>query len=962
MYNHQAILNNRLPLIFGFIFLLLQICTNGYSQQKISLAGTWQLRLDPEDKGLREHWWALPFDDQVTLPGSLAENGKGDEVNLATPWTGDVIDSTYFTAEKYAKYRQGAIKIPFWLKPNKYFVGAAWYSKTIEIPADWDKKQVILSLERCHWETTVFINGEFCGAQNSLVAPHQFDITNRLKAAKNTIVIRVDNRIKTYIGQNSSSITDHTQTNWNGIIGDISLRAHTANYLKDIAVYPRLSSSSIDLNISLQHTEKQLFKGKLLIKANLINSLNNTAITQEKSIELSEETTQISTNYVIPDAQLWDEFTPNLYTLAIQLVDEKGKIISEKTHSFGMREIATIGKRIMLNGRPIFLRGDVDCAGFPLTGYPSTEPQYWEKIFTTLKNYGLNHLRFHSWCPPEIAFQTADRLGVYLYVESPLWANQGSAVGTGGLVDAFIYQESERILKEYGNHPSFCMMSYGNEPAGKNQFTFLGKWVEHFKQQDSRRIYTSAAGWPMLSENQFNIHSDARIQRWGEGVNSIINKQSPSTMYDWHDRTTDAAIPYVSHEIGQWCAYPNFSEIAKYTGILKATNFEIFKETLEAKGMGDQAADFLYSSGRLQTLCYKADIEAALRTPNFGGFQLLGLHDFSGQGTALVGALDAFWDSKGYTTPKEYRSFCNSTVILARIPKLIYQQHETFEAALEIAHFGAKPLENTKITWQILDEKGRVKQQGSFDKTQIMVGNGQNIGTLQASLKSYAKAQKLTLKVNLAGTDFTNSWSFWVYPTQLNTDDIKGNILIVNTLTENTLQQLQAGKSVLLLPYSHVKNDKGAGVKIGFSSIFWNTAWTSGQAPHTMGIAVKPEHPIYHYFPTEAFSDYQWHDIMGHSQAIILDEFQTALKPIIQPIDTWFENRRLSLAFEGKVGKGKLLICSIDLQNNLDQRVATRQLKYSLLKYMNSENFQPIQSLDMTLIQGLFQEKSTLNP
>ncbi len=224
------------------------------------------------------------------------------------------------------------------------------------------------------------------------------------------------------------------------------------------------------------------------------------------------------------------------------------------------------------------------------------------------------------------------------------------------------------------------MLAYGNEPAGSNQNEYLGKLLKYWKAKDNRRVYTSAAGWPIIPENDYNLTADPRIQRWGEGLKSIINAEPPQTMFDYRDFVSKYKIPTVSHEIGQWCVYPDFKEIAKYTGVLKPTNFEIFRETLSENDMGDQAEDFLMASGKLQALCYKADIEAALRTPGFAGFQLLQLHDFPGQGTALVGILNPFFESKGYITPEEFRMFCNETVPLARMQKMIYRNNEIFKA------------------------------------------------------------------------------------------------------------------------------------------------------------------------------------------------------------------------------------------------------------------------------------------
>ncbi len=723
------------------------------SQDRLSLAGDWQCRLDPDDAGLRGHWWRDTYTDKVKLPGSLTENGKGDEVTLNTPWFGEIIDSSYFVADRYKKYREGTIKIPFWLKPNYYYAGPAWYKREIDLPADWAKKRIVLNLERCHWETMVYVNGQFCGTRNSLVVPHQFELSRQLKPGKNTLVIRVDNRYKVNVGVNSHSIADHTQTNWNGLIGDLSLTAGAPVYVGDVQVYPKLSTASIRVALALHQPRRQAFRGMLVLQVRSATGTKATLPELKIPVSFSAETSEQTATYAIPNPQLWDEFSPNLYKLTVRLVDEQGQAVSEKEVAFGMREIRAIGSRLAINGRPIFLRGDVDCAAFPLTGYPPTTEAPWEKIMKTAKDYGLNHLRFHSWCPPEAAFAVADRLGMYLHIESPLWANQVSAVGTGGVVDAFIYDESERIVSQYGNHPSFCLMAYGNEPGGANQNDFLGRWVDHFKQKDDRRLFTSGAGWPMIPESQYHVSANARIQRWGEGLKSIINKGIPRTDYDWRETTKNATAPYVSHEIGQWCAYPNFAEMPKYTGVLKPTNFEIFRETLTEAGMGDQAAEFLYASGRLQTLCYKAGIEAALRTPSFAGFQLLGLHDFPGQGSALVGALDVFWESKGYTTPQEYRTFSNPTVLLARMSKLIYENNETVQVALEMAHFGANGLINQIISWQLLNAKGKPVQQGTFTKATVTIDNCRAVGTMQLPLTAFKKPQMLTLTVALKGTD-----------------------------------------------------------------------------------------------------------------------------------------------------------------------------------------------------------------
>jgi hypothetical protein len=944
-------------LIYSFIILLFIVAGCERQSQKmrdtISLAGEWMFKADPADIGIAGKWYMGNFEETVKLPGSMAENGKGDEVTVNTDWTGDIVDKSYFTDKKYEKYRQpGNIKIPFWLKPVKYYKGAAWYQKEVELPEGWSGKRIVLFLERCHWESTVYVNGNMAGTQNSLATPHEYEVTNLLTRGKNLISIRIDNRVIIPIGVNSHSISDHTQSNWNGITGDISLIATSKVFINDIRVFPDIHKKNVKVVVSVKNSGKIDFKGKLKIQAQSFNTdLRQNLPAKNVTIVTNSEEQQIVLNYKIRKPQLWSEFSPSLYKLSVTLKDLNKNVIDSSSVDFGMREFKPNGTRFEINGLPVFLRGTTECCIFPLTGYPPTDISSWEKVLKTCKDYGLNHVRFHSFCPPEAAFIAADKLGIYFHIECSSWANQGSSIGDGGAIDKFIYEEGDRIIREYGNHTSFCMLAYGNEPAGRNQKEFLGKLITYWKSTDNRRVYTSAAGWPIIPENDYNLTSEPRIQHWGEGLKSIINAEPPQTMFDYKDFVLKYNVPTVSHEIGQWCVYPDFKEIEKYTGVLKPSNFEIFRETLAENNMGDQAEDFLMASGKLQVLCYKADIEAALRTPGFGGFELLQLHDFPGQGTALVGILNPFFESKGYVTPEEFRMFCSETVPLARIQKMIFNNSEHFNADIEIAHFGSKPINNAEIGSQIINSEHDTIYNKVFNKDVIEIGNCISIGSVSVSLANCSKAQKLTLEVSIKGTPFKNKWDFWVYPAN---QEIKtGNVLITENLDEKAEDVLKQGGSVLLVTYGKVGKTKGAEVAMGFSSIFWNTAWTNNQPPHTLGILCDPKHPIFNDFPTESHSNWQWWDPVTHSQAMIIDEFPAEFKPLIQPIDTWFENRRLALAFEAKCNNGKLFVCSIDVKNSLGQRPVTMQLLHSVLNYMNSNSFHPQVDINLKAIKNI---------
>ena len=931
--------------IYALIIILLLGCS---VNDRIDLSGKWAFKVDPKDKGISERWFSSKFEDVVQLPGSMSTNNKGEDISINTKWTGQIVDSSLYKEAKFAKYRQsGNIKIPFWLQPNKHYVGSAWYQKEVDIPQNWKEKHIELYLERCHWETHVWIDNNEAGIQNALGAPHVYDLSKFLSPGKHILTVLVDNRIKNVdVGSNASSITDHTQTNWNGMIGKLELRAKPLLYISNVKVFPNIESKKILVKVTIVKAIGKTENYSLrLFVSNIQRHSSEKLIKVNSEIIVSKDTTELELEYSMGNNPLlWDEFNPNLYKLNVTIENKESEKDS-KDILFGMREIKIKGMKIIINNKPVFMRGTLECAIFPKTGFPPTDTTEWMRIFRIARSYGLNHFRFHSWCPPEAAFEAADKLGFYLQIESSAWMQTGE----GKPIDKFIYAESERIVNAFGNHPSFCMLLYGNESWGNTSAAWLNEFCKFWKNKDSRRLYSSAAGFPIVSESDFNNDCSPRIQAWGQGLGSIINSKLPSSDYDWSNKISKTK-PTISHEIGQWCVYPDFKEISQYDGILKPKNFEIFKETLAENQMAALADSFVMASGKLQVLCYKAEMEAALRTKGFGGFQLLDLHDFPGQGTALIGVLNPFWKSKGYVTPQEYRQFCNTTVPLIRLPKMIYYSNETLKVPVEVAHFGQYELYNVIPSWKITDVSGKIIANGFLPKTSVPIGNGFKIGEINQSLLSIVKAQKLTLSVKL--DSFQNNWDIWVYPSFL--PEIKENILVTQLLDKNAIEVLNKGGSVLLtLKKGSIKANKGGNIAVGFSSVFWNTAWTQGQAPHTLGILCNSHHPALADFPTDYFSNWQWWDAISHCNAIIMSDFSPELKPIVRIIDTWFENRPLALIFEAKVGNGKIIICGTDLISDADKRPEAKQLLYSLKQYMTENSFNPHSTIEIGKLKAL---------
>lgn len=450
----------------------------------------------------------------------------------------------------------------------------------------------------------------------------------------------------------------------------------------------------------------------------------------------------------------------------------------------------------------------------------------------------------------------------------------------------------------------------------------------------------------MLENNQFHSQMEGlRVYRWGAGLKSHINAESPHTMSDFGATTKSDNKPFISHETGQWCVYPDFSEISKYTGFLKAKNFEIFQEFLMNNHMADQAKDFLMATGRLQTICYKYEIEKLLRTPDIGGYQLLGLNDFPGQGTALVGCVNPLWETKPYTSPKEYTQFSGPTVPLVRLPRFVYKNNESLLADLEITHSGKDPLTKAVPKWKIVSQDNKVLESGALPARNIPIGQS-SLGKIEIPLSKLPSPSQVKLVVEIDNEVITNSWDLWIYPSVQPKQSSEK--VIITHHSDEALEKAKSGATVLLIPSpTSIVKPKGPKVAFGFSTIFWNTAWTKRQPPTTMGLLCNPKHPAFSGFPTDYHSNYQWwYPTQLVANPLSLEGQVPEMKALVQVIDDWFTARRLGLIVEAGFGKGKMIICAIDFDKANPDDMVSAQLRSSLISYMESPAFSP--QLSMT--------------
>lgn len=905
------------------------LLTSGCSQQEavLSLKGDWQVGLDSLDVGIAQRWHIRNFETAIQLPGTLDDAGYG-KANALLPSL-DKPQVLHLTR----KHR---------------YVGPAWYVREVEIPVTWKGKGIELELERVIWQTRVWVDGhEMKVSEESLVSPHRYDLTEWLTPGRHRIAIRVDNRKRYDIstGDMAHAYTDHTQIMWNGILGNITLRAHGKLDWQHVQIYPQLADDAVLIKGNIQN---QTAAADARVKVSIREKKSDKIVGEhEESVNLlpGKNDWQLLCS-LDKEVKRWSEFSPDLYVVELQVTNKDD--VARESVTFGMREITRKGSDLLVNGQKVFLRGTLECCIFPLTGCPPTNRKGWLKVFQTAREWGLNHLRFHSWCPPKAAFEVADSMGFYLQVELPLWS---LTVGTNPSMNRFLYDEARRILAEYGNHPSFCMLSLGNEL--QPDFQFIGELLDTVKALDPRHLYTTTSytferghgDWPEPKDDYFITQRTRKGWVRGQGVFDV---EKPNFMKDYAASVDSLPVPVVTHEIGQYAVYPDLKEISRYTGVLDPLNFKGVKLDLERKGLLSKAEDYLMTSGKLAAILYKEEMERAMKTPGISGYQLLDLHDFPGQGTALVGLLNAFWESKGVTTARAFRQSCAPVVPLARFPKAVYTNDEIFRADLELANYGAGPITEGELVWSLVADDGTVVKHGLLPVKQVKLGGGQVVGSLSCPLSSVSQAQRLKLQVALKGTDFQNSWNVWVYPAGLQID--YGEVVLTTTLAD-TRRALEAGKRVFFNP----PYQQCVGLQGKFVPVFWSPVHFPKQAG-TMGLLLDPAHPAFSHFPTENHTDWQWWSLATQSRTWVVDSLYTQLTPLVECVDNFANNRRLTNLFETNCLNGKLIVCSMDLRHDLLDYPEKKQLLHSLITYMKSDAFAPTATLDWDEMNKLVQE------
>ncbi len=926
---------------------------------------------------------------QMRLPGTLDESGIGHRDVGANQWHPDAALGNAVGEVD----RDAPIATRFTRRHT--YEGEARISRKITVP-DYGKDRLFVMAERAR-ALRLLVDGVECTAfrQGTLSTPYIFELTG-VTPGEHELTFLSDN---SYPGMPkdaicySSAATDETQTNWNGILGNLCMYTRPQDFIDSLRVYPRRLTQAhgtesncyvLDVCVELAleagsclENAELVLQSEVLAKAEgvgVIKKLTDPVMhSGENSTEASRKKRKTLKIWFrdLPlreNVKLWDEEEGNLYEMTAMLrcgllrTECKGNVVSEYRTRFGIRTFGDNGSgRLALNGRTLFLRSEANCAEYPETGHsPMTVPE-WKEILLKYRSYGINCVRFHSHCEPEAAFAAADELGMLLQPELSNW-DPKDAFGTE---ESFQYYWAEltAILQTYANHPSFVMLTLGNElqAKGKGRERML-ELVRMAKRLDPTRLYANGSNAfygeeGCDPESDFYTSQSCRnvvIRGTFSGMRGYINEKYPSA-----DHTYDAAMAEIrknyAKPVFSFEVLPDFEELESFHGISDPVNLKLIRKRVEEQGLLPVWKKYVEATGELSRLAYREEIEAAMRTKELSGISLLGLQDFPGQGTALVGMMNSHLEPKPYdfARPERFREFFRESRILVKLSRYTYEAGERLTAEVVAANFGKKSIEGV-LCWTLAERKSALgsgnqkpaaktedwkeaviaESEADTEKKVCPPGSCTAIGSLDIPLDFVKENIALTLTVGIGNC--TSSYPVWVY--QKITPACPANVYETRTLDEQAREILQNGGRVYLSPDAD-KESLPNSIKTQFTTDFWSVG-TFAEQEGGMGQLIDTEHPIFRSFPTDFHTDWQWW-IMAGKRAVILPR---QMKTIITEMDSYAFLRPMAQLIEFNCLNGKVLLSTMELHKSL-QYPEARTLQAAIYEYLSGEDFLPAEEL-----------------
>ncbi|MDI9498784.1 MAG: hypothetical protein QM270_09935 [Bacillota bacterium] len=896
------------------------------------------------------------------------------------------------------------------LHRRREFMGRLWLRRTIDIGDAAANRPLAFRFERVCWTSALFIDGVRAGSCDLLNAPHVYELPAGLPADEHELLLVFDNsnsarpwyseaeadllllpddpdpelrppapeaadaaaqRHRDLSSARSEKMWLHIgghhtlflmDTNWCGAIGRVELEVRERQFIRhlDIHALPDQSEAMLELELVNSEAADRMLLLQWTIAA-LDGGTGGGTGQQAVSLEAGRESRLRLPLDLAVRLRPWSDREPCLYRLELSLTSPLHAMPPQHHELiFGARELCADGHRLLLNGRRIFLRGTLEDHTFPLTLAPAMDEAWWERTLSTVRDYGLNHIRFHSWCPPAAALAAADRLGILLQAELP-----GSSCPEREETAAerdFLDRSLEALLREYGSHASFAFASMGNEQlVTSNRQVFeahgavLAARVAYAQTTDPRQLYTATShpwtagrpddfyvsSWTPRGEQrraswlcngswfQYESAEDGFLAgiRWGGSDPRLTSRwcrRRPNSLHSYDEGLTGTEAVFVAHELGQWAVFPDVREIPHYTGVLEATNLASIRERLRAHGQLGLSSDYVTASGALSARLMKAELETCLRSERLSGFQELRLFDYPGQGTSTVGLLNAFWQTKNLLSPAAHRRFCGDRVLLARFADYILTERSVLAVTVQLADYTGTALTGAGLGWRLVDQATGAAIAGgqlALAEPLVVTGPADLAEIAWQHWPAWSAPRALTLELRLSATApdgepvlVENSWPLWFFPTA------SPAAPAAESITVDSLADLAAALDhEPRIRFRFAADPDVRALPAVFTTTFWNP--NMKRQVGTYGLLVRPEHPLLAGFPTAGHTDWQWWALLQGGRVADLTglllaaagrqaagevPFATALPA--QMIDSFVTTRILGLLAVVRVGRSVVVL------------------------------------------------------
>lgn len=961
----------------------------------MSLDGSWEFRTDPEMEGYEERWFesaAWPgAERQIEVPGcweaqGVGEPGRSNEGTAGFETYGHMMFTNYG--------------------------GAAWYCKTITVPAKWRGNRIWLKIGGVNSIGWIWVNGEFVAKHYEYAGTYKYDITDLVTSGESaTVAILARNDIPSRQGEVNSLRV------YGGLYRSVELEA-TGDVFVDYAyVEGKFDDRSAQVHATIRSTASENQEVEVEVKLATLKGRNAGRAGKSVTVEPGR-TTKVVFDIPLKTFRAWSPEQPNLYSADIVL--KKG---FESLHGwierFGVRKIETRNKQFWLNNKPYFLRGYGDDHAYPLTVCSPADRKAHLKNISVAKDFGFNYVRHHTHVELPEYFEAADELGILVQTEIPYWAAFGKEDDTrysgiahmsGGPKDP--PGDLRTLITHFRRYVSISFYCGGNE--GHYSTELAQELHDIAKKMDPSRLWMSQ-----------DRNTSLGYPAFGQGVDiSIVDSLSD---YQSHSRSGsgDAFMvpllesedhwPWVNHEFLSITTGDDPRLEPKY-GTGYAPNVTMNEAQAASKQAGltwEQAENCIEAGYRMQSIFHKIGLESARLDPRLDGFSMWLLLDFPP--ATWNGLLNIFHEPKG-STADYFRTFNQSVVLLAQDPdpkpglfmrkspilSLWPPEYEFDEAAIRermmddpvrmrpllnafydwpiytsgqtvlvewiVSNFGDASIKNEKLTWRLLDE-GKVLTKGTSSHVTAPVGYVGKIGLAEINLPEVTKPLKATVEVSLAGGEWSNSWDLWVFPSLPERAVLPEPVAASKGLYELLSQRYQnvvpvesgeGGRAKVL-----VTNDAGGsslvmkafeqGKKVLCLSVPPHQSMKVGARmgnwiwTEQAGTAIEAGHPAFGDFPNEAFMNQPWFRLMN--QAVKL----TPSSPVKEAEKLMFGTGSagyFTCVFEAKTVNGSVLVSGLDLTEKTRNMPESAYLLDQMIRYVASDEFSPNGKVDPSIFEG----------